>query len=777
MAVLAQRRADRPRGDDRDRLAGGALPGADPARDLRGQRPLGRLRRHAVPADATARAPTTCSAPTHEELFTLLVKGEYSSYKDYPLALYQIQTKYRDEARPRAGILRGREFIMKDSYSFDLSDEGLERVLPGAPRRLRADLHPARLRLPDRLRGVRRDGRLGVGGVPGAGAVGRGHLRPVHQLRLRRQHRGGRDRRARAARPGATTRPSRCSTPRTPRPSTRWSTPAERAGGCAHASLHRRRHAEERGAQDPRAGRGRVGAARRRRARRPRGRPQAASAASSSRSRSSRPGRTTWPSVPELVKGYIGPQRAGRAARCATWSTRWSSRAARGSPARTSRASTRRFVVRGRDFTPDGEIGAVEIRDGDRCARCGSPLEIARGIELGHVFQLGRKYAEAFGLTALGPDGKPVTVTMGSYGVGHHPRRRRAGRADLRREGPVLAAVGGAGRRARGRRPARTTRCSPRPSGWPPSWRRPGVRVLLRRPARRLAGREVQGRRAARRADDRDRRHAAWPTAWSNCATAAPASAATSRSATRPTSVLARRPRVSAQAAERARRGRAGPRRWPRWRDRIAAMGEFLRAEVAAGRSYLPAGPNVLRAFTQPFDEVRVLIVGQDPYPTPGHPVGLSLRGRAPTCGRCRAAWPTSTASCAPTSACRTPAHGDLTPWTEHGRAAAQPGADRRAGPAGRPPRQGLGDGHRAGDPRPGRPRTRRWSPSSGAATRRRCGRCSAPRRGVESAHPSPMSADRGFFGSRPFSRVNALLVEAGRRPDRLAARVATRRR
>ena len=75
-------------------------------------------------------------------------------------------------------------------------------------------------------------------------------------------------------------------------------------------------------------------------------------------------------------------------------------------------------MVRGRDFTPDGEIGAVEIRDGDRCARCGSALKLARGIELGHVFQLGRKYAEAFGLTALGPEGKPVTVTMGSYGVG-----------------------------------------------------------------------------------------------------------------------------------------------------------------------------------------------------------------------------------------------------------------------------------------------------------------------------------------------------------------------
>jgi prolyl-tRNA synthetase len=76
------------------------------------------------------------------------------------------------------------------------------------------------------------------------------------------------------------------------------------------------------------------------------------------------------------------------------------------------------FVVRGRDFTPDGEIGAVEIREGDRCSRCGSALQIARGIELGHVFQLGRKFAEVFGLTALNANGKPETVTMGSYGIG-----------------------------------------------------------------------------------------------------------------------------------------------------------------------------------------------------------------------------------------------------------------------------------------------------------------------------------------------------------------------
>jgi prolyl-tRNA synthetase len=76
------------------------------------------------------------------------------------------------------------------------------------------------------------------------------------------------------------------------------------------------------------------------------------------------------------------------------------------------------FVVRGRDFEPDGEIGAVEIRDGDRCARCGGHLSIARGIEIGHIFQLGRKYADAFELDALGPDGKPIRITMGSYGIG-----------------------------------------------------------------------------------------------------------------------------------------------------------------------------------------------------------------------------------------------------------------------------------------------------------------------------------------------------------------------
>ncbi len=119
--------------------------------------------------------------PTHEEMFTLLVKGEYSSYKDLPLALYQIQTKYRDEARPRAGILRGREFVMKDSYSFDVDDAGLQASYDEHRDAYISDLRPARPRLRHRLGDVRRDGRLGVRGVPRAERDRRGHLRPLQR--------------------------------------------------------------------------------------------------------------------------------------------------------------------------------------------------------------------------------------------------------------------------------------------------------------------------------------------------------------------------------------------------------------------------------------------------------------------------------------------------------------------------------------------------------------------------------------------------------------------
>ena len=143
-----------------------------------------------------------------------------------------------------------------------------------------------------------------------------------------------------------------------------------------------------------------------------------ASAASSSRCWSSRPARTTWPSTRELVKGYIGPQLLADCKIRYLVDPLVVEGSVLGDRRERAEGKHAAHVVRGRDFMPDGEIGAVEIRDGDRCARCGSPLEIARGIELGHVFQLGTKYAETFGLTALDQNGKPVTVTMGSYGVG-----------------------------------------------------------------------------------------------------------------------------------------------------------------------------------------------------------------------------------------------------------------------------------------------------------------------------------------------------------------------
>jgi len=120
---------------------------------------------------------------------------------------------------------------------------------------------------------------------------------------------------------------------------------------------------------------------------------------------------------PRLVRGYIGPQLLAEigvhyvvdplVVPGSAWVT--------GANEEGKHAA---FVVRGRDFEPTGELGAVEIRDGDRCARCGSTLEIARGIEIGHIFQLGRKYADAFELDAQGPDGEPIRITMGSYGIG-----------------------------------------------------------------------------------------------------------------------------------------------------------------------------------------------------------------------------------------------------------------------------------------------------------------------------------------------------------------------
>ncbi len=368
--------------------------------------------------------------PTHEELFTLLVKGEYSSYKDYPLSLYQIQTKYRDEARPRAGVLRGREFIMKDSYSFDLDDAGLQ-----ASYQAHRDAYErifSRLGFDYRIV-------FAVSGAMG-GSASEEFLAPTPsgedtfvqctncdyaanteavEIAVPPAHDG-------SASGGSTSEGYPASvvldTPDTPT----IATLVDRLN-----SLDWAEHGQA-GQEPPTF--------------------TAADTLKNVVVKTRRPGSERWELLvvgvpgdrevdmkrlagqlepvevepadekdlaaePGLVKGYIGPQLLAElkvrflvdplVVEGSAWVT--------GANEQGKHAA---FVVRGRDFEPAGEVGAVEIRDGDRCARCGSPLQIARGIELGHVFQLGRKFAEAFGLTALGPDGKPVTITMGSYGVG-----------------------------------------------------------------------------------------------------------------------------------------------------------------------------------------------------------------------------------------------------------------------------------------------------------------------------------------------------------------------
>ena len=197
--------------------------------------------------------------------------------------------------------------------------------------------------------------------------------------------------------------------------------------------------------------------------------------------------------------------------------------------------------------------------------------------------------------------------------------------------------------------------------------------------------------------------------------------------------------------------------------DRITTMGDFLRAELAAGRSYLPAGPNVLRAFSRPMADVRVLIVGQDPYPTPGHPVGLSF-SVAPDVRPIPRSLANIYRELGSDLGAPPPSTGDLTPW-----------ADR-----------GVLLLNRVLTVEPGRPASHRgkgWEPITEAAIRALVERggplvailwgrdaqnlapwlSAVPR--IESAHPSPMSADRGFFGSRPFSRANAALVAQGAEP------------
>jgi prolyl-tRNA synthetase len=350
-------------------------------------------------------------APTHEELFTLLVKGEYSSYKDYPLSLYQIQTKYRDEARPRAGVLRGREFVMKDSYSFDLSHEGLE-----ASYRAHRDAYE---RIFTRL-GFTYRIVFAVSGAMG-GSASEEFLAPAPSgedtfVQCTNCDYAANTEAVEIAAPEAvdpTGQPAEevLDTPDTPTIETLVARMRELGHDVDAADTLKNVVLRTRGPGDDEWQLLVVGVPGDREVdlKRISGQLEPVQVEQA--------GPEDLARHPGLVKGYIGPQRLGElkirylvdplVVEGSAWVT--------GANVEGKHAA---HVVRGRDFEPDGEIGAVEIRDGDRCARCGSPLEIARGIELGHVFQLGTKYAETFGLTALDRDGKPVTVTMGSYGVG-----------------------------------------------------------------------------------------------------------------------------------------------------------------------------------------------------------------------------------------------------------------------------------------------------------------------------------------------------------------------
>jgi prolyl-tRNA synthetase len=358
-------------------------------------------------------------APTHEEMFTLLVKDLYSSYKDLPLVIYQIQTKYRDEARPRAGLLRGREFVMKDSYSFDIDEEGLQTSY---------DRH--------RVAYQRTFDRLGlpyviVSAMSGAmgGSASEEFLAPIEVgedtfVRCTSCDYAANVEAVRVPAPEpqpADELPPAVvhDTPDTPTIQTlvdllNGRPELARADGpwtAAHTLKNvvvKLKHLD--GTVEPLA----IGLAGNRDVDMKRLEAQVAPAEVEPFDEAD------FARHPQLVKGYIGPDALGedkpggirylvdpRVVAGTTWVT-------------GANESGRHVVglAYGRDFTADGTIEAAEVMPGDRCPMCGGELEIARGIEIGHIFQLGQRYAKALGLSVLDQNGKTVTVTMGSYGIG-----------------------------------------------------------------------------------------------------------------------------------------------------------------------------------------------------------------------------------------------------------------------------------------------------------------------------------------------------------------------
>ena len=344
--------------------------------------------------------------PTHEELFTLMVKGEYSSYKDLPLTLYQLQTKYRDEARPRAGILRGREFVMKDSYSFDLDDAGLQRSY---------DLHrEAYIRIFERL-GLEYRIVAAVSGAMG-GSASEEFLAPAPTGEDTFVHCTSCDYAANteAVQLGAPQPQDPSSHPPLQVLDTPDTPTIERLVDVLTAQGHDVKASgtlknvvvllrDPDGKEAPLV----VGV--------PGDREVDVKRLEANVSPSEVLPFEKFDDWPQLVKGYIGPQGLEGVRYVVDPLVVEGSAWATGANVEGQHAIN---VVMGRDFTPAAVVPAAEVRAGDPCGRCRSPLEIGRGIEIGHIFQLGRKYADAFGLDVLGSDGKPVRVTMGSYGIG-----------------------------------------------------------------------------------------------------------------------------------------------------------------------------------------------------------------------------------------------------------------------------------------------------------------------------------------------------------------------
>jgi prolyl-tRNA synthetase len=360
-------------------------------------------------------------APTHEEVFTLLVKDMYSSYKDLPVTIYQIQDKYRDEARPRAGLLRGREFSMKDAYSFDYTDEGLdvsyqsqrdayERIFTrlgldyvivsadaGAMGGSKSEefLHPTpigedtfvqsaggyaanveayRTTAPDALP---------IDGQPAATVFDSPNTPTIETLVALAN-----DRHARADRPWTAADTLKnvvlaLTSPTGDRELVAVGLPGDREVDMKRAEAWFSPNEVE-----------------------------PATEADFAKNKA-------------LVKGYIGPWSLKGAVlgEKSTSKVRFlvDPRVVKGTAWVTGANEDQKHVfnlVAGRDFTADGIADIAEVRDGDAAPDGSGPIHSARGMEIGHVFQLGRKYAEALGLQVLDENGKLVTVTMGSYGIG-----------------------------------------------------------------------------------------------------------------------------------------------------------------------------------------------------------------------------------------------------------------------------------------------------------------------------------------------------------------------